>query len=212
MALNSDAPISQAQATKAVNWLKSNFGQQIADAVKDTHYSVDNICGIACQETAYFWLNFIDKLSPRDICGRCVLDASGDAPDTSRSAFPRNTEVFRNTYGPERTQMLIDEANLTRALRKFQPKDWVYKGYGIFQYDLQFVEVDPDFFFQKQWYDFSACLDRVMRELRRTWAQHGDLFDAIRAYNGSGHSASVYAQNVLAYSGFVGEVSGAMPA
>jgi len=212
MALNSDAPIRQAQATKAANWLKSNFGQQIADAVTDTHYSVDNICGIACQETAYFWLNFIDKLSPRDICGRCVLDASGDVPDTHRSAFPRNTEVFRSIYGPDRTQMLIDEANLTRSLRKFQPKDWVYKGYGIFQYDLQFVEVDPDFFFQKQWYDFSACLDRVMRELRRTWAQHGDLFDAIRAYNGSGHSASVYAQNVLAYSGFAGEVSRAMVA
>ena len=56
------------------------------------------------------------------------------------------------------------------------------------------------------------CLDRVMRELRRTWAQHGDLFDGIRAYNGSGHNASIYAQNVLAYSGFAGEVGGAMPA
>ena len=212
MALNTDAPISQAQAVQAITWLKSNFGQQIADAVKDTHYLVDNICGIACQETAYFWLNFIDTLSPQDICARCVLDASGDAPDTHRSAFPRNTDAFRNTYGPERTQMLIDEANLTRKLRKFQPQNWVYKGYGIFQYDLQFVEVDPDFFFQKRWYDFSACLDRVMRELRRTWTQYGDIFDAIRAYNGSGHSASVYAQNVLAYSGFAGDVTGVMAA
>lgn len=51
-----------------------------------------------------------------------------------------------------------------------------------------------------------------MRELRRTWAQHGDLFDGIRAYNGSGHSAAIYAQNVLAYLGFACEVGGAMPA
>jgi len=212
MTLDSNAPISEAQAMKAINWLKANFGQQIADAVKDTHYSVDNICGIACQETAYFWLNLIGTLSSANVCARCVLDASGDVPDTTRSAFPRNTEIFRQTYGAERTQMLIDEANLTRKLRTFQPKDWVYKGYGIFQYDLQFVQVDPDFFFKKQWYDFSACLDRLMRELRRTWTQHGDLFDTIRAYNGSGHSAAVYAQNVLADSGLASGVSGTMAA
>jgi hypothetical protein len=213
MARNTDAPIDQAQAVKAVTWLKGNYGQEIADGVKDTHYSIDNICGIACQETAYFWLKLIENgLAARDVCGRCVLDASGDVADTRRSAFPRNTEAFRKVYGDERTQMLIDEANLTRKLRGYQQRDWVYKGYGLFQYDLQFVEVDPDFFFKKQWYDFSACLDRLMRELWRTWALHGDTFDAIRAYNGSGHSAAVYAQNVLAYSGFAGMIPGVMAA
>jgi hypothetical protein len=27
-------------------------------------------------------------------------------------------------------------------------------------YDLQFVRVDPDFFFERQWYRFDACLER----------------------------------------------------
>lgn len=106
--------------------------------------------------------------------------------------------------------MLIEEANKTRALRGYSRKDWVYKGYGIFQYDLQFVKTDPDFFFEKQWYDFGACLRRLMRELRTTWTRHGNLFEAIRAYNGSGRAAAVYAQNVVAYSGFAGEITDTM--
>lgn len=209
MSLNSEAPIGADQARRGSRLLKQLHGPEIEAAIKDTEFSVDNICGIACQETAYFWLKLVDdgKLDPKDICGRCVLDASGDYPGTERSAFPRNTAAFRDVYGDERTQLLIDEANLTRKLRDYPPKEWVYKGYGIFQYDLQFVKDDPDFFFDKQWYDFSACLDRVMRELRRTWAAHGNLHDAIRAYNGSGSRAEVYAQNVIAYSGLAGAVA-----
>ena len=166
MLAHKDEPIGRDAALKAVVWLKRNFGREIEEAVKGSAYSVDTICGIACQETAYFWVNMLERLTPEQVCARCVLDASGDAPGTVRRAFPRNTSAFRREYGDERTQMLIEEANKTRALRGYPHKNWVYKGYGIFQYDLQFVKVDPDFFFEKQWYNFSACLDRVMRELR----------------------------------------------
>jgi hypothetical protein len=210
MSLRSDAPISRRDAIKAVSWLKGNFGKQIAAAVEGTRYSVDHICGIACQETAYFWLRLIDKLSAEEVCARCVLDASGDAPNTARKAFPSDTNAFRKEYGDERTDALIDEANKTRVLRGYSRKNWVYKGYGLFQYDLQFVRVDPDFFFEKQWFRFDACLERVMRELRGTWARHGNIFEAIRAYNGTGQRAAVYAQNVIAYSGFAGDLSETM--
>jgi hypothetical protein len=212
MSLTSDAPITQSGALKAVVWLKKHFGEEIATAVDGTHYSVENICGIACQETAYFWLGMLDNLSPQEVCARCVLDACGDAPGTARNAFPRDTKTFRNAYGDQRTDMLIEEANKTRVLRKLKPQKWVYKGYGLFQYDLQFVKADPAFFFERQWYDFSACLARVMRELRGTWVKYGNVFEAIRAYNGAGRSAAVYAQNVIAYSGFAGEISETMPA
>lgn len=206
MLMHKDAPIGRETALKAVVWLKRNFGKEIEEGVKGTPYTIDTICGIACQETAYFWANMIERLTPEQVCARCVLDACGDAPGTVRKAFPRNTSAFRKEYGNERTQMLIEEANKTRALRGYSRKDWVYKGYGIFQYDLQFVKKDPDFFFQKQWYSFNACLDRVMRELHTTWTRHGNFFEAIRAYNGSGRAAAVYAQNVVAYSGFAGEI------
>ncbi len=193
MLVHKDAPIGRDAALKAVVWLKRNFGKEIEEAVKGSAYSVDTIC-----------------VTPEQVCARCVLDASGDAPGTVRRAFPSNTSAFRREYGDERTQMLIEEANKTRALRGYPHKNWVYKGYGIFQYDLQFVKVDPDFFFEKQWYNFSACLDRVMRELRTTWTRHGNLVEAIRAYNGSGRGAAVYAQNVVAYSGFAGEITETM--
>lgn len=212
MLVHKDAPVGRDAALKAVAWLKTNFGKEIEEAVKGTAYTIENICGIACQETAYFWVNMLDRLTPEQVCARCVLDACGDAPGTARRAFPSNTSAFRKEYGDARTQMLIEEANKTRALRGYSRKDWVYKGYGIFQYDLQFVKNDPDFFFKKQWYDFNACLNRAMRELHTTWKRHGSLFEAIRAYNGSGQAAVVYARNVVAYSGVAGEIAGTMPA
>jgi len=46
---------------------KKNFAKQIAEAVEGTHYSVDHICGIGCQETVYFWLRMIDKISVEDV-------------------------------------------------------------------------------------------------------------------------------------------------
>lgn len=62
--LSDDFPISRAQAIEASGWLKRSFGPQMAEAVKETAYSVDHICGIACQETAYVWLTHAEELSP----------------------------------------------------------------------------------------------------------------------------------------------------
>lgn len=191
-------PISKSQAVAACGWLKGCWGDEIRAAVFGP-FTVDHICGIVCQETAYFWLPLINRLSPTEILGRCVLDASGDFPGTGRSAFPRNTGAFREKYGDAFTSMLIEEANKSRALRGYGPKQWVYKGYGIFQYDLQFVVDDTAFFKLKQWYDFRRSLDRCLMELRRTFAAQGNVPEAIRAYNGAGPRARQYRDNVLTY-------------
>src|ERR1700730_5227652 len=98
-------PITKDQAHKVAHWMKSNFGAAIQSAVSGTPFSLDLICGIACQETAYFWISFLDSLSPPEILQRCVLDASGDFPGTQRSAFPKNTAAFRNRYGDEFTNL-----------------------------------------------------------------------------------------------------------
>ena len=210
--LNDDHPINRLQAIEASGWLKRNFCQQIADAVRGTAYSVDHICGIACQETAYVWLAHDKELSPQEICAMCVLDGSGDFKPAGnpRSAFPRNTAAFRTKYGDEFTDMLINEGNSARRIRGMGPVDWIYKGYGIFQYDLQFVEEDEDFFRLRLWHDFNECLKRLMQELSRSWKDHNNLFDAIKAYNGSGKRAQIYAENVTAYSSFAqeGDISG----
>lgn len=200
----SSPPITKTQAVTACRWLKASFGAELKAAVKKSNFTVDHLCGIACQETAYFWLSFIDDLNPVQICAACVLDGSGDyKPEQNpRSAFPRNTAAFRAQYDasdPGFADMLIAEGNASRKIRSMQPVNWLYKGYGLFQYDLQFVKTDKGFFLNKEWHSFAACLDRLMVELDRTWKIHKNHFDAIRAYNGSGVDAHNYAVNATGY-------------
>jgi lysozyme len=202
--MSRELPISLASARKATNWLMTNFGGSIRSATQDTPFSPALICALACQETAYFWLSLVSKsgnsISPDEVIARCVLDASGDASGTSRSAFPKNTAAFYNEYDKAFGDMLVAEANATRALRGMGPKEWIYKGYGIFQYDLQFVREDEDYFRFKQWHDFETCLKRVMKELSSIYRRNGgNLWETVRAYNGGGQSARDYRDNVKEY-------------
>ena len=191
-------PINKAQARKACGWLKGCFGDEIREAVF-APFTIDHICAIACQETAYFWLQFIDQMQPAEVLARCILDGSGDVRGAPRSAFPKNTEAFIQRMGIDLADVLVVEGNKTRKLRGLRPWGKVYKGYGIFQYDLQFVLVDEKFFRARQWYDFDHTLVRLLMELRRTYAAQGTVEEAIRAYNGSGSRARQYRENVIQY-------------
>jgi hypothetical protein len=190
-------PLTEAQTRKATRWLASNFGESMQRAVVGTPFGLELICGIACKETGPMWLGFVDRgLTSGDILGRAIGDASGDYPNTSRSAFPQDTPTFRRAFGDEFADMLIAEANASRALRGWGPKQWVYKGYGIFQYDLQHVNVDTAFFKDKQWYSLDACLQRAVGELKKKFQRTGELWAAVKAYNGSGPRADAYRDDV----------------
>lgn len=194
-------PISRTNARKATNWLMTHFGGSIRSATEGTAFSPSLLCGIACQETAYFWLPIVmkagGKITPDEVVARCVLDASGDAPNAPRRAFPRNSTAFRARYDRTFADMLMVEANATRALRGLRPRDWIYKGYGIFQYDLQFVIEDEGYFRFKQWYDFGVCANRVIKELTAIYTRNkGNLWESVRAYNGAGQAARNYRDNV----------------
>ena len=202
-------PISKDSAIACAQWLMANFRAPMQAAVVGKAYGLKHLCAIVCQETAYKWLKWIAAGTAGDIVARCVFDASGDYPGTSRSAFPVNTAAFRARYGGAFTDMLIEEANKTRRMQGYGDKPWVYKGYGPFQYDLQSVGADRAFFEQKQWYDFGACLDRCCRELdAKLAATGGDLWKAIKAYNGSGPRAVQYAANVRVFTDYCAPVTG----
>lgn len=193
-----DLPVSRPQALRTRDWLFRNFGPLIEQAVQGTPVDANLVAAIACKETANVWLSWIDRLGPAEVLARCVFDGSGDVPGTSRSAFPRNAAEFRAAVGDALTDALIEEANETRKLRGYGPQRWLYKGYGLFQYDLQHFKTDPDFFRNRQWGDFAACVDRFMREMRSKLADaHGDLADAVRRYNGSGPRAEQYREHVM---------------
>jgi hypothetical protein len=221
----SELPIGESSARKVTRWLMSHFGEKLHAAGKGTPFSPDILCAIACQETAYFWLPLLQRLETKAefrndpgeladlILARCVLDASGDAPGAPRSAFPKSTEAFRTKYGAEFTNLLIEEANQSRKLRGFGPKQWVYKGYGIFQYDLQFVASDEAFFRERKWYDFDACLAKCIGELKAKYKAVGnDLWEAVRAYNGSGPRARAYRDNVKQFAGWTRDEIAKLPA
>jgi hypothetical protein len=199
-------PISKAQAIKSITWLKTNFGNQLKNAVKNTPFTVDTLCGIACQETANVWVFWVDKKTPEEILKLCVFDASGDYPGTQRSAFPKNAAAFRARYGDAFTDVLIAEANLSRKARGLGAAQWLYKGYGIFQYDLQYVTTDRAFFEQKQWYNIDKCFEKLMKELKTKWNIYHDMFKTIKGYNGSGARAQEYANNVTIFISYSKEV------
>lgn len=195
---SAERPISDHQAATVARFMRDNFGAQISAATNGTPFPAPLLPAIVCQETAYFWLGFMQTLTPAQIIARCVLDASGDVTG-DRTAFPRNTAAFRARYGDEFSNKLIQEANDTRRLRNLGSKQWVYAGYGIFQYDLQYVISDEAFFRDRQWYEIDQSLTRVMSELKSKFQTTGELWEAVRAYNGSGPRAEQYKRNVKHY-------------
>ncbi len=204
--MNEELPVSANNAIKAHNWLQSNFSTDIQNAINGTDYSPQLVSAIFCQETAQRVLLWVDKFDSTTILERCIFDASGDFPNTSRNAFPKNAAAFHDKYGDEFTDMLISEANKMRKMPQpgqpqgYSDSHYLYKGYGIFQYDLQAVITDEVFFRNKLWYDINECLKRLIQELNTKAKLHpNDLFATIKAYNGAGQNATNYANNVMQF-------------
>jgi hypothetical protein len=191
-----DLPMTKARAQQLASALKENFGQRMEAALADTPFPVALAYAIACKETGPFLVEFMENMEPPEALARCVFDASGDAKGTSRKAFPIDTAAFRSKYGDDFTEMLIEEANKSRSLRGLDGARWVYKGYGLFQYDLQHVRKDEAFFRQRLWGEFDECLQRLVVELQRKFAATGDVLAAVQAYNGSGPKAVIYRSHV----------------
>ncbi|WP_191083615.1 hypothetical protein [Roseococcus microcysteis] len=193
-------PLQQAAVLKGQAWLRAHFEAALQTAVQGTPATVPMLCAIALIETHNIWLGRIGKHSPETLLRCCVGDASGDVQGHPRSAFPTNTAAFRERFGDEFTEMLIGEANAARALRGLPPSNMVYKGYGIFQYDLQYVLKDPDFFRERQWYSMEACARKAVQELVVKFkASGGEVRGALRRYNGSGKKAEAYADVAMQF-------------
>ena len=193
-------PLTQPQVVTGATWLMASCGPAIRAATAGKPYTPALVCAIACKETGFIWIPRSATMTAAALLPRLVGDASGDIKGTSRRAFPRNTAAFRAKFGDVFTAMLIGEANQARAMRGLPPAHIVYKGYGLFQYDLQHVLTDQPFFEERQWYTIEPCLARLTQVLERTFlAAGGDVHDGVRRYNGSGPAAETYADHVLAY-------------
>jgi len=190
-----DLPLSQHQAVMAANWMELNFGDKIKAATSNSKFTPDIIIAIALQESAIDWIGWIKKYTPAQILALCISDPTGDQPDTVRNVFPKDLAHFKLVY-PDLADMLVAEGNKYRAAKGWSPRQWLCKAYGIFQYDIQAITTDKDFFANKRWYDFDYCLNRLMQELHTKIEMTGDVWGAIKHYNGSGAAADAYMLNV----------------
>lgn len=162
-------------AKNSIAWFKSTFSPDIARAVSGTPFCENLLAAIAYQETGYLWGPLIKTAPPASILPICVGDTI-DAP--GRRAFPVNRAALESHPGGQQMfrvarQALEDMAATTgqyagavRNLDKF------CRGFGIFQYDLQFFESkDPAFFLERKWHSLDECLARCVAELKSKLAR-----------------------------------------
>ena len=153
-----------------MRWFKRNFQDKINAAIAGTPFTLDLMTALACQETGEIWpiLRKTD-LSLDRILELCVGDTL-DAPN--RSAFPKNkAALLAVPRGDEMfniaRQALVDMAQFINSYRGAPSKPNKFcHGYGIFQFDLQFFKVEPDYFLEKRYADFDECLGKALQELQ----------------------------------------------
>jgi hypothetical protein len=155
---------------QAIGWFKAQFRAKINSAVVGTPFSLDLLAAIAMQETYYIWGTLYPQLSVDQVLQLCV----GDTLDTpKRSAFPKNkAELLAHDRGDEMFPIgraaLESVGSHIQSFKKIVEAypDKFCRGYGIFQLDLQFFKTQPEYFLQKKWHSFDACLAQCIHELK----------------------------------------------
>lgn len=208
-----DPPISPDEIERFCAWLHGAFGPRIA-ARLDPAIPLALAYAIASVEVGFYLVRAhprrkspydvapIDRpdFTPATILSLCVFDTSGEergkdgAVLAPRRVFPRTKTEFTDAMGAPFTQTLVEAGARMRAdLFGWGPTDrfgarWLYKGYGLFQFDLQHVRTAEHraFFEQRQWGDVEACVDKLNGELAPRLARFGgDARAAAASYNGS---------------------------
>jgi hypothetical protein len=161
-----------------IRWFKRQFHTPIEAALANTPFDLDMIVAVACQETGYIWSILRKKsLSTSQIVALCVGDTL-DA-DKGRKAFPKTkADLIAKPRGQQMfdiaRQALVDMAahvpGFSGAVSR--PNKFCH-GFGVFQYDLQFFLVDPDYFLEKRYETFTETLGKCLTELKSAAKKRG---------------------------------------
>ena len=154
-------------------WFKQQFRTPIEAGIQGTPFSVDMITAVACQETGFIWQILRKRqLSVARILELCVGDTIDATATGGRRAFPKNkAELVARQNGQAMfevaRQVLLDMAQHIQGYSAAvaNPNKFCH-GFGIFQFDLQFFPNEPEYFLQKHYADFDACLEKCVGELR----------------------------------------------
>jgi hypothetical protein len=150
-----------------IRWFKQEFGVKIEAAVTGTPFDLDMLTALACQETGEVWPVLRRAgLPTSQILHLCV----GDTLDRTKT-FPRNrgdlesrpggSQMFQSANAGlvEMAKYITGYAGAAANPNKF------CKGFGIFQYDLQFFNSKTAPYFLGGYADFDTCLGRCLGEL-----------------------------------------------
>ena len=157
-----------------IRWFKQQFQSSIEGVLQGTPFSVDMVTAVACQETGFIWQVLRKRqLSVQRILELCVGDTIDAKPGGGgRRPFPKNkADLISKPQGQEMfniaRQALIDMAQQISGYSAAvaNPNKFCH-GFGIFQFDLQFFLTEPDYFLQKKYADFDACLEKCVGELQ----------------------------------------------
>jgi hypothetical protein len=158
-------------------WFKTTFQAPIRAALAGTPFSLDLITAIAAQETGDVWGPLHSSMPLDQLLAICVGDTL-DA-DKGRAAFPKTmADLIAVPNGQAMFdiahQALVDMAAHVPAYAAVAKKPSKFcHAFGIFQFDLQFFKVDPDFFLQKRWHQFDASLGKCLQELHEAMQRIG---------------------------------------
>jgi hypothetical protein len=158
---------------EGIRWFKAQFGGLVTDAIGNGPLSLDLITSIAMQESySDAWGLVYETLPVGDVLKRCVGD-SLDYPSRSASAFPKNRAELEKLKEPNGKQAFAIARKALEELASFNKgykraarnPDKFCHAFGIFQYDIQFFRMNPQFFLQRRWSDFGECLALCIGEL-----------------------------------------------
>ncbi|MEQ1716357.1 MAG: hypothetical protein ABL907_10300 [Hyphomicrobium sp.] len=165
-----DKPPTQREID-AAKWFKATFENQIRTATQGLPITTNLLTAIAMQETYYIWVKIYQILPVDQVLLHCTGDSIGE-PD--RTVRPKTIDDLKSwphgemMFGIARECLARTGNYIKSYAEKYaaDPKIFCH-GYGIFQYDIQFFNEDPDFFLQQKWVHFDECLNLVTRELIR---------------------------------------------
>lgn len=182
-----------------IKWFKNQFGATITQALGGTPFDLDMLVAIACQETGYIWGPLRRSGMPvPEILQLCV----GDTLDRKKT-FPKNrADLLRVPGGKEmfasaRAALIKMSQHVKGYSGAASNPEKFCKGFGIFQYDMQFFSPATTAYFMGGYADFPTSLARCIQELgsamkRAKVSTNGPLTDMQKAavaiaYNSGGY-------------------------
>jgi hypothetical protein len=163
--------------TDGMMWFKKTFQDQVTAGTAGTSFTLDLLTAIAVQETFGIWGNLFNKLPVDQVLSLCAGDTL-DAPN--RRAFPvnkadlltfeRGAEVFAAARAA--LEAMGQQIAVYGGIAAKNPDKFCH-GFGIFQYDIQFCKIDPDYFIGQQWGDFDKALGKCVTELKAAQVRAG---------------------------------------